>query len=264
MQKCNIEVDIIINNKIAPIYKDESGDIFIEGREGSEYSIRVKNKTNQKVLVVPSVDGLSIMDGKPASTDSKGYILTSYATINIPGWSLNKDEVAKFMFGKSSKSYAAQTDADVTNVGVIGLAVFNEKTVSHYDWTYDWNKTYGGADKYDDYFRPVWISAPTTTYSMNDVKVGSATRSYSKSIATASVVPAANEQLGTEFGSETDFKTIESHFCRGDMLTVIEIFYDSVAGLMERGIQVHENKPKKVKPSAFTSQHCTPPSDWKK
>lgn len=250
MLKSNIEVDIIINNKIAPLYYDEHGDAFIEGREGSDYSIRVKNKTNGRVLVVPSVDGLSVMDGKPATMDSKGYILDSYATINIPGWKLNKEEVAKFTFGKPSKSYAVKSGHDATNVGIIGLAVFKEKVTYYSEWT----TTYPVKD-WQDRFSPIWISGqPIITYGASSKTVSSSNTSYNVDIG----------NIGTEFGKSEEFKTTSVSFEKGSLHTVFEIFYDDYSGLMERGIKVNEYKPKKIKPSAFTGQGCVPPSDWTK
>jgi hypothetical protein len=102
------------------------GETWIEGRKGSDFTIRIRNTSYNRILAVPSIDGLSVMDGEEASFDSSGYVISGQSHLDIPGWRLNNDEVAKFRFGKSAKSYAAKK-GKALNVGVIGVAVFEEK-----------------------------------------------------------------------------------------------------------------------------------------
>ena len=103
---------------------------YVEGREGSNFILRLTNNTPSRVLAVPSVDGLSVLDGKAAGKDSGGYIIEGRQTLDIPGWKLDGDTAAQFFFaGKKNgqdDSYAAQSAQDTANKGVIGLRVYSE------------------------------------------------------------------------------------------------------------------------------------------
>jgi hypothetical protein len=116
---------------------------YIEGRRGSTYTLDYTNPTPNRVLIVPSVDGLSVMDGKPASDQSRGYVVSPYGSISIPGWRIDGGKVAQFEFrpasDRDSPTYVDQLkDAgfavDATNKGVIGLMVFNEKYPNIYSY----------------------------------------------------------------------------------------------------------------------------------
>ena len=104
-------------------------DIYVEGREGSEFEIELINNSDELVLMIPSVDGLSVTDGKEASEDSQGYLVRPNSTVKVPGWTLDNDSVAKFIFAEKKKSYAAEhpDTPSETNVGVIGCLVFSRK-----------------------------------------------------------------------------------------------------------------------------------------
>ena len=64
------------------------GGRFVVGKEGREYEIKIRNLTNVRVEAVLSVDGLDVIDGN---------------------------------------SYANLRQGDTRNVGVVGLAIFQEK-----------------------------------------------------------------------------------------------------------------------------------------
>ena len=119
-------VDVCVHGKPVREYSHQ-GATWIEGRKGSEFTLRFRNRHGGRVLLVPSVDGLNIVDGKKCSFGSDGYILPAFQSLDVPGWRLNTSEVAKFVFGKKGKSYAAQTCPEDSNIGIIGTAVFFEK-----------------------------------------------------------------------------------------------------------------------------------------
>ncbi|MEJ7600622.1 MAG: hypothetical protein WKG01_22130 [Kofleriaceae bacterium] len=99
---------------------------LIVGNDGERYKIVVRNGTTARFEVVASVDGLDVIDGKPADPDRRGYIVDPRGTLVIDGFRTSDASVAAFRFGKVADSYAAQTSGD-RNVGVIGLAVFAER-----------------------------------------------------------------------------------------------------------------------------------------
>lgn len=110
---------------------------FVVGSEGQRYAIVVTSNVNARIEVVLSVDGDDVVDGKPASFSKRGYILDPLGEIEIEGFRQSADAVAQFTFGSVSESYAAlkHGEAAAKNVGVIGIALFNEQGTNPSLWT---------------------------------------------------------------------------------------------------------------------------------
>ncbi|HEX5058255.1 MAG TPA: hypothetical protein VFV99_02790 [Kofleriaceae bacterium] len=102
------------------------GRTLIVGEDGARYKIIVRNGTTARFEVVASVDGLDVIDGKPADPNRRGYIVDPHDTLVIDGFRTSDANVAAFRFGKVADSYAARTSGD-RNVGVVGLAIFSER-----------------------------------------------------------------------------------------------------------------------------------------
>ena len=102
------------------------GRSLVIGEDGGRYRIVVRNGTTARFEVVASVDGLDVVDGKPADPNRRGYIVDPHGVLVIDGFRTSDDAVAAFRFGKVAESYAAQTSGD-RNVGVVGLAIFSER-----------------------------------------------------------------------------------------------------------------------------------------
>ena len=100
---------------------------YVTGSAGDRYSIFVKNQTGRRLEVVASVDGLDVLNGREASTRSRGYVVSPYETLEIDGFRQSQGSVAAFRFGGVGESYAATKDSAARNVGVIGVAVFEER-----------------------------------------------------------------------------------------------------------------------------------------
>jgi hypothetical protein len=103
-----------------------SGRTLIVGADGQRYRILVRNATTARFEVVASVDGLDVIDGKPADPNRRGYIVDPHDTLVIDGFRTSDANVAAFRFGRVADSYAARTSGD-RNVGVVGLAIFSER-----------------------------------------------------------------------------------------------------------------------------------------
>ena len=123
----NYTVDILVNDK--PIRKfPHNGKLFVEAHPGKEYSIRIKNNTWQRILAITSVDGLDALNGKPATENGNGYVINGYSSLNLEGFRVSNEKVAKFLFDYKGGSYAAsKEDGSERNVGVIGVRIFTEK-----------------------------------------------------------------------------------------------------------------------------------------
>ena len=122
-------VDLTVINRDTgqsmPVWRHD-GRMFVAGEQGQRYSLRIANRTNGRVLVVLSVDGVNIIGGETAGYDGRGYILSPYETYDITGWRKSENEVAAFSFTSLPHSYAAETGRP-GNVGIIGMAVFRER-----------------------------------------------------------------------------------------------------------------------------------------
>jgi hypothetical protein len=103
-----------------------AGRTLIMGADGERYKVIVRNATTARFEVVASVDGLDVIDGKPADPNRRGYIVDPHDTLVIDGFRTSDANVAAFRFGRVADSYAARTSGD-RNVGVIGLAIFAER-----------------------------------------------------------------------------------------------------------------------------------------
>jgi hypothetical protein len=104
------------------------GRLFIAGEPGARYSLRVTNRTDGRVLVVLSVDGVNIVTGETASYGQRGYVFDPHESYDLNGWRKSNTEVAAFAFAPLPQSYAALTGRP-GDVGVIGMAVFKERVV---------------------------------------------------------------------------------------------------------------------------------------
>ena len=102
------------------------GRALVVGNDGARYRIMVRNGTTARFEIVASVDGLDVIDGKPADPSRRGYIIDPHATLVIDGFRTSDSSVAAFRFGRVADSYAAQSSGD-RNVGVIGFAIFAER-----------------------------------------------------------------------------------------------------------------------------------------
>ncbi|MCD9085571.1 hypothetical protein [Stenotrophomonas sp. SY1] len=102
------------------------GQAWVTGTPGHRYSVRLENRSGERKLVVLSVDGVNAITGQTASPAQSGYVLEPWQSSEISGWRKSNAEVAQFVFTRHSDSYASRTGRP-TDVGVIGIAVFNEQ-----------------------------------------------------------------------------------------------------------------------------------------
>jgi len=121
------QVDIVDrrDGRVLPIYFKD-GVRWVEGTPGHEYTVRVRNDTNSRVLAVMSVDGVNVITGETAGAAQSGYVVDARASTEVAGWRKNMAGVAAFYFTELADAYAARTGRP-ENVGVIGVALFRER-----------------------------------------------------------------------------------------------------------------------------------------
>lgn len=274
-------LNVLVNGKPTKKYLHK-GATYIEGRRGSEYSLKFQNNTGSRVKVIISVDGLDILDGKPAGSGSRGYVVGAWASLDVPGWRIDDAKVAKFQFApqsdKQNTTYVEELskagfEVDPNNQGVIGVMVFKEQV--QLAWTYPYKHTFIAQQPVQFY--------PTYTY-LSNIAMGSAFSSSGQVLSSDKVGPAQSAMnmsvgssfasvntaqahtrglaehqgaatmdwyeypqekgLGTAFGEETAFKTNDTYFDAESQPTFIDtILYDTLLGLKKRGVVVDEPSP---------------------
>lgn len=120
-------IDLIAENgQQLPTFR-RRGATYVLGARGQRYSIRVTNPTNRRVEAVVSVDGLDVIDGRPANhAHKRGYVIGPHGNVKIDGFRVSQEQVAAFRFSSVGRSYAGLTGNSVARVGFINVAIFEE------------------------------------------------------------------------------------------------------------------------------------------
>jgi hypothetical protein len=248
------EMQIRPNGRAAADEYIHNGNIWIEGREGSKYTIYLKNNDWRRAQFIVSVDGLDVLDGLPAGIHSRGYVLSPNQSVEIPGWRLNNREAAEFYFSKKSNSYVNQIGGTVANTGVIGCMVFGEwlnaSPLSN-------NAGYYSGNIHSNVAPPILTSAALHP------------DSYLRSaVSTAATNNFSQLKVGTAFGNAVEHSTQEVNFVRSNVTqadSLMIIYYDSAENLRKMGIQIRTKSSPTV-PNPFpgngSSVGCQPPPSW--
>lgn len=255
-------IDVLIGGRPIKKYHHE-GNTFIEGRKGSKYVLRFTNGSGRRVLFVPLVDGLCTLDGKTATDSSAGYVIQAHSTIDIPGFTVDSQNAAEFVFGERESAYATEM-GQPSAVGTIAGIVYSEKTVLP---PYPWGPIQTWPAGYQPWYGSSVASrtVPKGFYS-TDISRGAAlcrsmgTETLSVS-ASCSSSDASTLSMGTEWGKETGFSTVQTTFERGDVVSRICLYYDSRKGLAARGIPDFQPRPNPL-PDPFGSIGCPKPAGW--
>jgi hypothetical protein len=195
----------------------QAGRTFVLGAVGERYRLHIVNPTASRVEAVVSIDGLDAVDGRPAGTGKRGYVVPAFGEVTVDGWRTSLDTVAAFRFSSVRDSYAARAGRD-QNVGVIGVAFFRERAPL--------------------VVRRAPAPLPRTAQGPAGAGAGG-----------APPPPAAREErpgLGTEFGEQHDSHVTEVHFERSSARpdSMFEVRYDDAGGLLARGIRVPGTDPR--------------------
>lgn len=256
---------------------------YIEGKKGGKFSLRMKNNSSERALFIPTVDGLSIMNGKEASYKSRGYIVDAYDSTTITGWRTSDDKVAEFFFAAPGESYATKVKKD-GNIGVIGCAVFKEKEKEKIRIVERIvkEKEYIPYPAYPPYpYQPHWwfgtSAGGSITYTSSQAGLGASATCLSASNtggaqsvncmysaqsngASGSNVKEVNAGLGTGFGQEVYSPVTTVSFDKEDHpAAVFTLYYNTRDNLAAMGVEF--KKAVYVAPSAFPNEdgYCARP-----
>lgn len=130
-----VEVTVEVEGSGSPLYAapDGSGRYYFEARRGGRYSIRLANRTHQRVGVVLQVDGLNVISGERPATGWLGsdpgrmYVLDPYDQTEVKGWRTSLDEVRRFTFVDEERSYATRAGKANPKMGWVEVAVYRER-----------------------------------------------------------------------------------------------------------------------------------------
>lgn len=278
----------------------QDGQVYVEGIDGERYAIAVRNQTSERIEVVISVDGLDITDGEEASFEKRGFVVPAFSEHTFSGFRLDDAEVATFRFGVQGSGYASKI-GKAQNVGVIGVAMFQEKRISQI-------MMMGGGTSRGTTYRGSGVRVSKglsdfTLESRGDTSRGSKGKGVSlSSIAlhdhtpeafSCSVEPCSYEveertaggitlekgrggtfdseirerNLETQFGERREEKVSHTTFVRKDKdpWEIISIRYDSRANLEALGINLNNTtlmQRENADPFPASTKGCTPPPGW--
>lgn len=101
------------------------------GKEGREYEMHFENLTDHRLEIIVSVDGLDVLNGRPASVRNAGYVIPAESTIRIDSMRVG-GVLRRLRFGSVADSQAASSfgEKGARNVGVIGVAMYEEDEIA--------------------------------------------------------------------------------------------------------------------------------------
>lgn len=163
MTSHHIEAEVLVNGKRVAHHKHD-GRHFIEGREGTEYSLRIKNDNGYRVKVSVGVDGVNVVDGRPLgiNPEEAGYLINAHDSLTIKGYRVDNENVAAFRFSKADQAYASKDKKLTGTTGVITVRAYAEKerpapppapTIIHTNHHHYHGRRYGWPH-YEDYGWP--------------------------------------------------------------------------------------------------------------
>ena len=220
------------------------GEYWVAGRPGARYAISVRNRLGERVLAVPSVDGVNVLSGETAAWDQRGYVFSPHERYQITGWRKSDSQVAAFEFSHIANSYAARTGRPA-HVGVIGVALFREQppvplpapaiTPEPYSQRRDSGQSLGRLR--EEPASPASPAAAAPAAPAPSAESESSARSLSAdSVAKAAPMPSA--KLGTAHGQRETSVVLHTSFTRlqEQPNEIISIRYDSRENLVAAGV----------------------------
>jgi hypothetical protein len=123
--KMHVSMEVLANGRVLPTVAHAGNAYLPVPRLGAEYEVRIWNHGPRRIVAVVSVDGLSVINGQPASENHPGYVVAPYSHVVIKGWRRSMEAVAAFRFVERDKSYANLIGRP-ENIGVIGLVAIEE------------------------------------------------------------------------------------------------------------------------------------------
>lgn len=127
-----VAVSVEVDGGATPLYPAVSGParVYFEARAGRTYTVRLANRTGERLGVALVVDGLNAISGQrepEGARPGRMYVLGPWEDAEIRGWRTSLEEVRQFTFVDEKASYAARTGNMSGRVGWVEARVFRER-----------------------------------------------------------------------------------------------------------------------------------------
>jgi hypothetical protein len=124
-----VAVSIELDGRKAALYPapDGSGRYYLEAREGCRYSVALTNRSGERLGLVLTVDGLSVISGERETDRGRMYVLDPWQRTTVQGWRTSLQEVRRFTFVDERASYAARSGKANEKMGWIEIAAYRER-----------------------------------------------------------------------------------------------------------------------------------------
>ena len=126
-----VGVSIEVDGRWTPLYRapDGSGRYYVEARRGARYTVRLDNRSQERLGVALTVDGLNVISGQRPAGPGPGrmYVLEPWDSTEVQGWRTDLDSVQRFTFVDEERSYAVRSGKANSKMGWIELAVYRER-----------------------------------------------------------------------------------------------------------------------------------------
>lgn len=125
-----VDVQVLVDGWTTPLYVRPGAwdKTYFQAFKGKNYSLVVRNTTNQRVGVLLAVDGLNVVNGQKSSLSHREamYVLDPWESATIQGWRTSLRDVRRFVFVDEERSYASRTDQANGDMGWIRVLSFRE------------------------------------------------------------------------------------------------------------------------------------------
>lgn len=267
-----MQIQIIQNGRVLQTITHE-GQAYVKVPGEGEYTLRLRNQGPVRRLAVVSVDGINVINGEDAGHDGSGYLVNPWGAVDIPGWRRDDNTVAAFSFTDQEESYADQTGRGTSNVGVIGLAVFDEKPsvkvpfIPETAWSFQYESHSGPTLKGGGDMNIL------RSMSLGGKEPQARSMSSNSSVPVSACGPATADDcaqstvadVGTGYGGETTFHTKTYNFERATEtpVEVVVLRYATRERLKSWGVPV--DAPMAPTPNPFpmsSGVSCPAPAGW--
>lgn len=219
-----LRAEVRADGQALPLWqRPGDGQLFVAGRHGQEFTIKVTNTSQWRYLIVPAIDHRAVLEDKPADVNGKGMIIPAHCDYTFSGWRQDNDTTRPFIFTFPERSVATQAAGPAAVTGVIGLAAYSEEVYVATSRA----RGYG----YDERMTKGWSG-----------------QSYGAAVASAGPV---ERDLGTGIGAREDYSPVrEGSFERAGM-SLVKLLYASEDSLRAAGLMGPAEPPAFPEPKGF-------------
>jgi hypothetical protein len=128
-----VDVSVQVAGSRVSLYpaNDGSGRLYFEAHAGCDYTLRLVNRTHERLGALLVVDGLNAISGEREEIGRRPpgrmYVLSPWDDVEVRGWRTSLDEVRRFTFVDERSSYAARAGKANRHIGWVEVAVYRDR-----------------------------------------------------------------------------------------------------------------------------------------